>query len=266
MDEPRIVYEDKNFVGIFKPEGMLVHKARTNADRTQTDAENSRHDPATLVDWLLKKYPEIKNVGDEPETRPGIVHRLDKGTSGIMLVPRNQEYFEYFKSLFKTRQLKKNYLAIVFGEPKEKHGIIDKPIGIKSGSVKRSVHSEKMLKSAVTEYKVTKTFVSGGTTFSLLEVFPKTGRTHQIRVHLASIGHPIVGDFLYGGKKQATFAKASADAKALADKSEDKSFFANSAPLANRLMLHAYSLEFPLQNGKRMKLEVEPDESFKFII
>ncbi len=252
MDEPKIVYEDENFVGVFKPAGMLTHSARTNlpaqagvdltlrhnSGQARTDADKIM----TLADWLVSKYPEMKTVGD-PSTssgqvnlRPGIVHRLDRETSGIMLAVRNQKYFDYFKSLFKERQIKKTYLALVSGEPREKRGVIDKPIGIKNGTVKRSVHSKKMLKSAVTEYKVVKTFISSGVPFSLLEVSPKTGRTHQIRVHLASIGHPIVGDPLYGGKKNAS--------------------------LANRLMLHAYSLEFSLPNGSRLRLEAEPDELF----
>ncbi len=232
-DEPEIVYEDKNFLGVYKPSGLIVHPI---------NAKNV--DEPSLSGWLLKKYPEIKKVGDEPETRPGIVHRLDKETSGIIVIPRNQEYFDYLKNLFKTRQIKKTYLALVAGELKESEGIIDKPIGIKTGSVKRSVHSEKMKKSAVTRYKVKKTFYGEpGRTIgserkkvSLLEVFPETGRTHQIRVHLASIGHPILGDKLYGGKK--------------------------SREAAARLMLHAYSIEFSSPSGSRIKLEVEPGHSF----
>ncbi len=224
-DEPEIVYEDKNFLGVYKPSGLIVHPINIK----------NTGEPS-LSGWLLKKYPEIKNVGDEPSTRPGIVHRLDKETSGILVVPRNQEYFDYLKNLFKTRQIKKTYLALALGEPKESEGVIDKPIGIKTGSVKRSVHSEKMKKSAVTRYKVKKTFDSPAGKVSLLEVFPETGRTHQIRVHLASIGHPIIGDKLYGGKK--------------------------SREAAARLMLHAYSIEFSSPGGSRIKLEVEPGPSF----
>ncbi|MDP3948559.1 MAG: RluA family pseudouridine synthase [bacterium] len=270
MDEPKIVYEDENFVGISKPAGMLVHpytvSGKWSRPAGSREARQMANGEKTLVSWLLEKYPEMKTVGDpstrstnsgqassgQANLRPGIVHRLDRETSGIMLAVRNQKYFDYFKSLFKERQIKKTYLALVSGEPKEKHGVIDKPIGIKNGSIKRSIHSGKMLKSAVTEYKVIKTFygepfnhaqdkpgrtiISGVGPFSLLEVFPKTGRTHQIRVHLASIGHPIVGDPLYGGKKNAGLAK--------------------------RLMLHAYSLEFSLPNGRRLKLEAEPEEPF----
>ncbi|HUX35444.1 MAG TPA: RluA family pseudouridine synthase [Candidatus Paceibacterota bacterium] len=245
--EPKVIYENKNFIGIYKPAGLLVHPTHSFAMCGVHPIKKGSEEEPTLVDWLLKNYPEVKNVGDLPagrqvNLRPGIVHRLDKDTSGVMLVPRNQEYFEYFKELFKTRQIKKTYLALVSGELKEKEGVIDKPIGIKTGSVKRSVHSEKMKKNAVTSYKVKKTFAFGGEKVSLLEVFPETGRTHQIRVHLASIGHPILGDKLYGGKKQ-----------------KEK---------AGRLMLHAYSIEFSLPDhagrpgGSRVKLESEPDDTF----
>ncbi|MEK7547145.1 MAG: RluA family pseudouridine synthase [Patescibacteria group bacterium] len=227
--EPKIIYKDKNFLGIYKPEGMLVH---SSAAADSPDGKN------TLAGWLIRKFPETAGVGDDPVTRPGIVHRLDRETSGIMIAARNSEYFEYLKNLFKTRQIKKTYLAVVSGKPKEAKGTIDKPIGIKNGSVKRSVHSEKMMKSAETDYTVKKTFVSEGKEFSLVEVYPKTGRTHQIRVHLAAIGHPVVGDRLYGGKKQPDWA--------------------------DRLMLHAYSLEFSLNDGSRIKLETGPGESFMF--
>ncbi len=254
---PKVIYEDKDFVAVSKPAGMLVHKTRTNADNGRISAddkarinadvvrENLRSYPrasATLVDWLLKRYPEVRNIGDDPAMRPGIVHRLDKETSGVMIIPRNQKFFEYIKSLFKERKIRKTYLAVVFRTPKEKKGRIEKAIGIKNGSVKRSVHSEKMIKSAVTEYEVKKTFTRDGNEFSLLEVRPLTGRTHQIRVHLASIGHPVVGDDLYGRRKENHFAK--------------------------RLMLHAYSLEFSLPDkaglaqGARVKLEAEPESDF----
>jgi len=212
--EPKIIHEDKDFLVINKPSGMVVHGVRGKSS-----------DELTLVDWLIARYPELKTVGDDPEERPGIVHRLDKDTSGIMIVPRNQASFEYFKSLFKERNIQKTYRAIVFGVPEKKEGTIDAPIGIQNGTTKRSVRSAKMAKPAVTEYVVVKTvrLSDGGgreNQFSLLSVHPKTGRTHQIRVHLASIGHPVVGDPMYGGKKRIQ-------------------------PVwATRLMLHAASIEF----------------------
>ncbi len=231
MQEPKAIYEDKSFLAVDKPAGLIVHEARS-VKRGVSSKER------TLVDWLLKRYPEIKTVGDEPETRPGIVHRLDRDTSGVLLVARNQRYFDYLKSLFQRREIQKTYLALVFGVPKEKSGRITSAIGIKSGTTKRSVHSEKDVKQAVTEYKVLKTFEREVGKYSLLEVRPKTGRTHQIRVHLASVGSPVVGDPLYGRKKQPAWAK--------------------------RLMLHASSLEFNLADGKRIRLETETPSEFDF--
>ncbi|MDP2598651.1 MAG: RluA family pseudouridine synthase [Candidatus Liptonbacteria bacterium] len=240
MPDPQIVYEDKDFLAINKPAGLQVHEARVTKHGTR-DIEHEK----TLVDWLLEKYPEIKTVGDDPAIRPGIVHRLDKETSGIMLVARTQRYFEYLKSLFQGRQIKKKYLAMVYGAVEPKTSVIDKPIGIKTGTLKRSVHSTKMVKEAVTEYRVVKIFDIRHSNleaqnFSLVEVKPKTGRTHQIRVHLASIGHPIVGDRLYGPRKQV----------------HDSRF------MVHRLMLHALSLEFTAEDGRRMKFEAEPPEEF----
>jgi len=223
LNEPKIIYEDNNFLVVYKPAGLIVHKTKNNNEYN-------------LVDWLIKKYPEIKNVGDEPVLRPGIVHRLDKDTSGIMLVARNQNSFNYFKNLFQKHLIKKTYLALVWGKPKEDKGIINKPIGLKSGTTKRSVYSFKMQKQAITEYKVLKSFKDEkGNLFSLLEIFPKTGRTHQIRVHFKSIGCPVCGDKLYGRRNDGF----------------------------KRLMLHALSLEFSINNSK-IKIESEIPKEFNF--
>jgi len=229
----KIIYEDKDIVVVNKPAGMIVHGVTGKVSA----------EPA-LTDILLKKYPEIKTVGDEPMLRPGIVHRLDKDTSGVMVVARNQGSFDYLKSLFKTRDMKKTYVAVVAGVPKEKQGIIDRPIGIRSGTTKRSVESKKMAKPAVTEYEVLKTTdatngLGKESPFALLSVSPKTGRTHQIRVHLTSIGHPIVGDALYGPKKQ--------------------------PPWASRLMLHAASIEFTSSSGSRLRFDAEVPKEFEEI-
>ena len=187
--EPQVIYEDKNFLALDKPAGLLVHPTASSRE-------------PTLVNWLLKRYPEMKKVGDSG--RPGIVHRLDRDTSGIILAAKNQKYFEYLKNLFQNpclpagrRAIKKTYRALVYGKMTPKKGIIEKDIKVRYGTIKRTVFKGRGEKSAVTEYKLLKQF----TNFSWLEATPLTGRTHQIRVHLASTGHPVVGDKLYGPKK-----------------------------------------------------------------
>jgi len=217
--EPQVVYEDENLLFINKPSGLIVHPTKYNEP--------------SLIDWLIKKYPEIKTVGDKPEIRPGIVHRLDKDASGLMVIAKNQKSFEYLKNLFKNHQVQKKYLAWVLGEVNQ-NGIIDKPIGIKSKTIRRSVHSPKFSKSAITKYKVLKIIKINNQKFSLLEVSPQTGRTHQIRIHLNSINHPIVGDKLYGPKNP-----------------------------AQKLYLFAKSLEFNFCDNKRIKVELLPSDDFK---
>ncbi len=220
-----ILYEDHNVIAINKPAGLLVHG-------------HSKTEEETVVTWIKNHYPSVQTVGDDPENRPGIVHRLDKETSGVLLIAKTQEYFLYLKSLFQNHEIKKTYQAFAWGAFQKREGMIDQPIGIVSGSIRRSVRSQKMAKSAVTEYHVKKEFnVTDKVVISSLEVMPKTGRTHQIRVHLSSIGHPIVGDTLYRGVR----------------KEMPKT----------RLMLHAFSLEFALTPGHRMRIEAPPPPDFQ---
>lgn len=239
MTEPQVIYEDRNFLVLNKPAGFLTHSAANNKSQIANGGK-------TLTDWLLENYPEVGKVGDNPAERPGIVHRLDKDTSGVVLIARNQRAFEYFKNLFQNHKIQKTYLALVIGKVKNKSGIIDQPLGIKSGTTKRSVYSSKMAKEAVTEYKVVKYLKIKDGDFTLLEVMPKTGRTHQIRVHLAYIGYPVAGDELYGGKK----AKLEG---------------------LNRQFLHAQSIEFTAPanlsgQGARLKFEAEPpDDLWNFL-
>ncbi len=232
---PEVIYEDQYLIGVSKPAGLLVHPIRGHLGEQ------------TLVHWLISHYPEIKTVGDDPKERPGIIHRLDKDTSGVMVVARTQESFEALKKIFQAHEMKKVYFALVHGYVKNDKGIITAPIGIKTGSVKRSVHSDKMAKEAITEYKVEKRFTRGKELFTLLKVTPKTGRTHQIRVHFASIGHPVVGDLLYGGKKSASWRSNG----------------------ISRQFLHAYSLELTLPQelgGKRLMLSADLPEDLALFL
>jgi 23S rRNA pseudouridine1911/1915/1917 synthase len=225
MEEPKVIFENEDFLVVDKPAGLMVHAARVSAKRR---ADTVRVNEPTLVDWLLARYPEIHTVGDDPSLRPGIVHRLDKATSGVMLVAKTQASFERLKRLFQEHRIQKTYFALVWGIPAKNQGIIDAPIGIKNGSLKRSVYSSKMAKAAITEYSVVKTMGDR----ALLKVNPKTGRTHQIRVHLASIGHPIVGDALYGRKKQAAgLGRLMLHAGAIAFSGDSGSSFEFGSPL-----------------------------------
>lgn len=222
MKDVKIIYEDDDILAVNKPAGLLVHCA-----------ENSKE--PTLVDWLVKNYSKIKNVGGD-QSRPGIVHRLDKDTSGVLLAAKNQKAFEYLKQQWQERIIKKKYLALVHGIVKNDKGLIELPIAkSKKDFRKKAVHGKLAgkIREAVTEYKVIKRFPG----HTLVEVSPKTGRTHQIRVHLKAIGHPIVCDKLYGFKKQV-------------------------CPFGlGRHFLHASSLEFNLPSGGRIKLEADlPDD------
>ncbi len=216
---PKIIYEDKDVVVLNKPAGLLVHPIKAHPNPKKT-----------LVDWLIKKYPSIKKVGDEPDNRPGIVHRLDQGTSGVMIAAKNQKAFEFLKRQFQSRQTRKVYTTLVWGTFDMRSGIIEKPIGIKTGTLKRTVKIDadtKLVKDAKTIYRVVQEIGP----YSLVEVEPLTGRTHQIRVHLAALKHPVVGDRLYSQR----------------DVPEGMT----------RMFLHASSLELMLPNGERKKFTAE---------
>ncbi|KKR65172.1 MAG: Pseudouridylate synthase RluA [Parcubacteria group bacterium GW2011_GWF1_40_5] len=172
-----IIYEDDNILAINKPAGVVVHR-------------DSHHESGTLVDEILEKYPEIKGVGDDSE-RPGIVHRLDKDTSGIILIAKNQLAFEFLKKQFQERKIEKYYRVLVVGEVKDREGIIDLPIGRSFVNPTKRVARGKMrgkIREARTKYGVLNKFEG----FTYLEASPKTGRTHQIRSHFAAIDHPVV--------------------------------------------------------------------------
>lgn len=179
-----IVYEDKDVIVIDKPAGLTVHPGAGQKS-------------GTLVNALLAHYPLLKDVGEDP-ARPGIVHRLDKDTSGLMIIAKNNRAFGFLKNQFKNKKVEKKYLALVAGRPKEANGKIQTFISrSKSDPTKQKVSQTGQ--RAVTLYKTIKEFKN----FTLIEVQPKTGRMHQIRVHLAWLGNPVAGDNKYGLKKRA---------------------------------------------------------------
>jgi 23S rRNA pseudouridine1911/1915/1917 synthase len=183
-----IVFAHEQFFIVYKPASILVHPAPTTSTTE-----------VTLVDWLLSQYNELRSVGSVD--RPGIVHRLDKDTSGILIIPRTNYAHTIFGNLFKNRQIEKTYYAVVQGHP-PKQGTIDLPIGrdpvTKTKMKAFTTAVENVTRPAVTHYKVMEYFKDS----ALVEVKPVTGRTHQIRVHLAAIGHPIIGDATYGKKSK----------------------------------------------------------------
>ena len=178
-----ILYEDGDLAVVVKPRGMVVHPAAGHSD-------------GTLVNALLGNLDELSGIGGEK--RPGIVHRLDKDTSGIMMVAKNDETQTELSRMLKDREIEKHYLALTEGIMKEKEGVIEAPIG-RSRKDRKKMAVDPEGRPAVTEWRV----LSEGRNCSLLDVHILTGRTHQIRVHMRSIQHPVCGDPLYGFEKGA---------------------------------------------------------------
>lgn len=241
-----VLYEDENFLAINKPSGISVHQTANNKEYS-------------ISDWVEENYPALIGVGENMSieykggqveiSRPGIVHRLDKDTSGVLLIAKNQESFIYLKRQFKKRAIEKTYRTFVYGSLKDpvaslrtgKRGVIDAPIGrspknIRMWTAGRGSRGE--AKDAHTEYTVIKRFQVKDEPFSYLEVYPKSGRTHQIRVHLRYINHPVVSDPLYS----------------------------NNYPQALdfvRTALHASKIYFKDRNGKEIEIEAPMPEDFK---
>ena len=186
-----IVFEDDDLAVINKPAGMMVH-----AGAGATEAARNR---GTLVNALLHRFRKLSQLGGE--MRPGIVHRLDKATSGLLVVAKNDEAHRRLSAQFAKREVKKKYIALAHGWVKQNKGTINSAIG------RDRVHRTKMTtrhetgREAITHFTVQERIDSPVGKFTLLEVKIDTGRTHQIRVHLSSLGHPVVGDALYGAPK-----------------------------------------------------------------
>ncbi|MBM3156520.1 MAG: RluA family pseudouridine synthase [Chloroflexi bacterium] len=194
----KVVYEDKDVIVIDKPAGLLVHPAAGQKS-------------GTLVNAILAHCPDLGEI--KGSIRPGIVHRLDKDTSGLMMVAKNNASHAYLSRQIKQRSIKKTYIALVLGQLAPERGAIEAPIGRHPRDRKRMAVVERG-REAKTEYRVLR-YLDDCT---LLEVMPETGRTHQIRVHLSAIGHPVFGDHIYGKR----------------------------SPILGRQFLHAYKLGFRL--------------------
>ncbi len=174
-----------DYLIVYKPAGIVVHP-------------DANHQGDSLIEQIVKRYPAIKKIGDDP-TRPGVVHRLDKEVSGVMIIARSQKMFNHLKRQFAERLIKKQYVALIHGRLTPDEGIINFPIGRSVDGGHMAARSAKAGgKTALTNYEVIKHYIN----FSLVNFWPQTGRMHQIRVHAKALGHAIVGDELYAIKKQ----------------------------------------------------------------
>lgn len=228
--EPEILYETENIVAINKPAGLVVHY------------DGKTKEP-TVVDWVEKTYPESCGVG-EPLTlstgeviqRSGIVHRLDRDTSGILLVARTQEAYEFLKRQFKDGTIKKTYRAFVYGKIDQNRGNIRRPIGRSQADFRKFSAAKRMRgneREAETVYNVIQTTPE----VTYINALPQTGRTHQIRVHMLAIHHPVVCDSLYAPKKECILG-------------------------FNRLALHAYTISFKDIDGTERTIEAPLPSDF----
>ncbi|MDP2676820.1 MAG: RluA family pseudouridine synthase [bacterium] len=224
----QIIYEDEDIIAVNKPAGISVHP-------------DKYHKEDTLIQMIAGQFPEIEGVGEDP-ARPGLVHRLDKDTSGVLVVARNKKAFEFLKKQFQERKIIKEYLALVVGRVKEKKGTINLPIGRSKNDPTKRVAEGSMrgvVRDARTDYEVVEYF---GDDFTYMRASPKTGRTHQIRVHFKTIGYPIVCDKLYGGKRYV-------------------------CPLGlSRHFLHASALELTLPEGGKIRLEADMPSDLETVL
>lgn len=250
----KVLYEDKDILAIDKPAGISVHPA---AEQARYGAGENK----TVLDFILKKYPKIE-----------LVHRLDKETSGVLLFAKNKKAHEFLKKQFSGRVIKKIYHAVVSGSVKNDHGIINKPIGRSPSDFRRRLAGRGArgeMREAITEYKVLKRFEArtmsreifsarkshpvlregssakkfpdaSASKFTYLEIKPKTGRTHQIRVHMKFLNHPVACDSLYAPNSPCP-----------------KGF--------SRLALHAKSIEFQNLKSETIKVESKLPKEFKKI-
>ena len=236
----RILYEDSDVLVVDKPAGIVVFPEGPAFAKSSAGKANSKEN--TLIDHLIEKFPELKNVGEAP--RYGIVHRLDKDTSGLLLVAKTPEALIFLQKQFKNREVEKKYMALVTGAIDQENGVIHTFIARSKSDPRKQKATwlqdakPEGKREAISEYKVLKRFAS----YTLLEVKIKTGRKHQIRCHLAYIHHPIAGDRLYGFKD---------------------------SPLPEgltRQFLHASYLKIALPSGQMKEFNSDLPEDLKLII
>lgn len=240
------IFENDDYLIINKPAGLIVHGGPGISEEV-------------LTDWLRDSYPEIETVGEDP-LRPGIVHRLDKEASGLMIIAKTQKSFLHFKKLFQNRRVSKKYFALTHGQISKDDDVINFPIrrardGYKMAALpvssetisdknkasnrdRGTLKAQEESKEAITEFSVIKRYIN----YTLLDVKIKTGRTHQIRVHFYAYGHPLLGDPLYFTKK--TKVK-------------------NQKANLNRIFLVAYELDFKDLDGEKQKFSIELPNDLK---
>jgi 23S rRNA pseudouridine1911/1915/1917 synthase len=249
-----VIYEDADLAVVNKPAGMMVH-----AGSGQNEDARSK---GTLVNALLYRFKKLSATGGD--LRPGIVHRLDKDTSGLIVIAKNDRAHAALGEMFSSRQIRKTYIALVQGSVERDRGTINAGVG--RDPVRRTrmtTQPQENARSAVSHYEVVRRLANCFGKFTLVRVRIETGRTHQIRVHMASIGHPVVGDTLYGGAGQLTdqVAAQAAQSKAARRKADPERL------RLGRNFLHAAKLEFPHpKTGKVLQLEAPlPVELEKFL-
>jgi 23S rRNA pseudouridine1911/1915/1917 synthase len=236
MDEPQILVETQDIIAVDKPAGLIAHS-------------DGRTEEPSLAEWLIARCPFLAEVG-EPWVSPqgesvrvgGLVHRLDRGTSGILVAAKSNEIFAYLRSEFRARRVEKTYHAYVYGHMDAAVGRIVAEIARSGGQPKRwyaHMCEEADARAAITNWKLVENTAdpATGEDAALLELTPETGRTHQIRVHLASIQHPIVADHLYAAERPSILG-------------------------FERLALHASRIALTLPSGERVEYEVSLASDF----
>jgi 23S rRNA pseudouridine1911/1915/1917 synthase len=188
MQSPEIIFEDRALVVISKPSGMVSNEAQSVLTET--------------VQGWHKTRCELSDGESEFHQKAGLVHRLDRDTSGVMVLAKTEEAYEFLKNQFLERKTLKKYTALVYGEFKETEGMITEPLMRHPKNMYKFTVGGDRSKSAITEWKVIEAFKKDRKVFTLLELTPHTGRTHQLRVHLQHMNHPIVSDSIYGYAKK----------------------------------------------------------------